>query len=350
MRIAKRRHLLPRRSERLLSGFLGMGALLSVLLCPVSSDAADVVEYYALDAIGNVRLITDANGAIIERHDYYPFGEECTTGPCASNPGVGAGQARKFTGKERDTETGFDYFGARYYGSKLGRFTTVDPVFNWNGNLVKPQRWNRYASALNNPLRNVDPDGRDTIDLGIGFAQGIGNVAVGIVTAPVALVTNPGNVAGGIAQNFRLLGHGLANPAEVIDTYLTLATSANDADQRALGAAFGEGSAVAALTLAPFAKSTPHIGEPYRRPSGATTLEQRAAVQGQSCVDCGTAAPRMFADHKRPLVREYYETGKINETRMRAVRSVQPQCPTCSARQGAELSRYSAAKKKELSP
>jgi len=89
-----------------------------------------------------------------------PFGEECLTGPCLANPGVGAGQPRKFTGKERDAETGLDYFGARYYGSKIGRFTTVDPVYTWKENLADPQRWNRYAYSLNNPLRYVDPNGK----------------------------------------------------------------------------------------------------------------------------------------------------------------------------------------------
>ena len=55
------------------------------------------------------------------------------------------------------------YFGARYYGSKIGRFTTVDPVYTWRENVVDPQRWNRYAYGRNNPLRFVDPDGRDAI-------------------------------------------------------------------------------------------------------------------------------------------------------------------------------------------
>lgn len=53
------------------------------------------------------------------------------------------------------------YFGARYYGSRIGRFTTVDPVYNWSANLVDPQRWNRYAYGRNNPLKYVDPDGRE---------------------------------------------------------------------------------------------------------------------------------------------------------------------------------------------
>jgi RHS repeat-associated protein len=52
------------------------------------------------------------------------------------------------------------YFGARYYRADLGRFTTVDPVYTWQENLVDPQRWNRYAYVRNNPLRYTDPDGR----------------------------------------------------------------------------------------------------------------------------------------------------------------------------------------------
>jgi hypothetical protein len=85
----------------------------------------------------------------------------------------------------------------------------------------------------------------------------------------------------------------------------------------------------------------PPITQRYQRPSGATTAAQRASVQGQPCVDCGQTAPRMVADHRLPLVREYYETGTINVIQMRDISVVQPQCPTCSAQQGAQLRVYS---------
>jgi len=141
--------------------------------------AGDVVEYYHLDAIGNVRAVTNQAGQVIERHDYLPSGEEWCPGPppkvCGS---VTPGQPKRFTGKERDPETGLDYFGARYYGSKIGRFTTVDPVYTWQENLVDPQRWNRYAYARNNPLRYVDPDGKVPIPVivaGIWAAYEIGS-------------------------------------------------------------------------------------------------------------------------------------------------------------------------------
>jgi len=100
--------------------------LWAVLTCLASPATAQLAEYYHTDFVGSVRAVTDEQKRVIERHDYLPFGEECTTGPCASNPAVGAGQDRKFTGKERDTETGLDYFGARYYGAPVGRFTSVD--------------------------------------------------------------------------------------------------------------------------------------------------------------------------------------------------------------------------------
>jgi RHS repeat-associated protein len=66
--------------------------------------------------------------------------------------------APQFTGKERDTETGDDYFGARYFRTNMGRFLTPDPLLN-SGQLWDPQSWNRYTYARNNPLNNVDPTG-----------------------------------------------------------------------------------------------------------------------------------------------------------------------------------------------
>src|SRR4029450_8490037 len=128
------------------AGFLVL-ALLGVL--GVRTSDADVIRYYHVDTLGSVRAMTAQNGTVIERHDYLPFGEECVTGPCAGNP-AGA-QPRRFTGKERDQETGLDYFGARYYGSRIARFTTVDPVLDQGAALGDPQRWNRYAHGRNKP-------------------------------------------------------------------------------------------------------------------------------------------------------------------------------------------------------
>jgi RHS repeat-associated protein len=67
-----------------------------------------------------------------------------------------------------------DYFGARYYRASSGRFATVDPLMTIKENLVDPQKWNRYAYVRNNPLRWVDPDGRElrlTGDVATAFGQ-----------------------------------------------------------------------------------------------------------------------------------------------------------------------------------
>jgi RHS repeat-associated protein len=63
------------------------------------------------------------------------------------------------TGKERDTESGNDYFGARYYASSMGRWLSPDTDFTLKRILSNPQRWNRYSYVLNDPLTRFDPDG-----------------------------------------------------------------------------------------------------------------------------------------------------------------------------------------------
>lgn len=89
------------------------------------------------------------------------------------------------------------------------------------------------------------------------------------------------------------------------------------------------------------------VSQPYKRPANATNSAQRSSVQGKPCVTCGQTAPKMVADHKKQLVQEYYETGTIDKKKMKTVEAVQPQCPSCSAKQGAEASRYSKAQKKK---
>jgi RHS repeat-associated protein len=68
----------------------------------------------------------------------------------------------KFTGKERDTETGLDYFGARYLSSAQGRWTTPDRINLTNARLVNPTNTlNKYIYGGNNPLKYIDRDGKD---------------------------------------------------------------------------------------------------------------------------------------------------------------------------------------------
>lgn len=144
-------------------GFLLPWLLLIVLGC---SSASGAVYYYHTDQLGSVRLVTDAQGHVARGHDYLPFGEEVS---------AAAGEPLGFTGKPRDTETGLDYFSARYYGSRLGRFLSVDPARE-RVDEANPRTWNRYTYANNNPLIFVDPDGKSATVIGgvTGFLAGGG--------------------------------------------------------------------------------------------------------------------------------------------------------------------------------
>jgi RHS repeat-associated protein len=143
------------------------------------------IHWLVTDQLGTPRMTFDESGSLtvvdqngnyvsgMTRHDYLPFGEELSANQGLRTPGLGySGDAirQKFTLKERDNETGLDYFGARYYGSTMGRFTSADPLLS-SGREEEPQSWNRYSYVLNNPLRLIDPSGLYEFDASVSEEQ-----------------------------------------------------------------------------------------------------------------------------------------------------------------------------------
>jgi RHS repeat-associated protein len=131
------------------------------------------INWLVADQLGTPRMIFDKSGSLtvtnqngnyvsgMTRHDYLPFGEELVAGQGGriTAQGYAADTIRqKFTQKERDNETGLDYFGARYYASTQGRFTSADALLS-SGIPGEPQSWNRYSYTINNPLKYLDPTG-----------------------------------------------------------------------------------------------------------------------------------------------------------------------------------------------
>lgn len=144
----------------------------------------ETLRHFHLDHLGSTRLITDANRQVVTRNTYYPFGGY-TTGA------IEGSEALQFTGHERDdlgsNDAGhLDYMHSRFYTPHLGRFLAVDPAAE-SMDPGSPQSFNRYAYAMNNPLRYRDPDGEavetpwDALNVGIGIASLTANIASGNV-------------------------------------------------------------------------------------------------------------------------------------------------------------------------
>lgn len=109
--------------------------------------------YYTPDQINSTRIVTDSTGTVVYSAAHDPYGGIQKTWVNTFDP------KRKFSDKERDGETGLDYFGARYFNSLRYRFLNVDPIFNKAGRLAIPQLLNLYAYCRNNPMTYLDPYG-----------------------------------------------------------------------------------------------------------------------------------------------------------------------------------------------
>ena len=111
-----------------------------------------IYSYYYKDHLGSITAVMDgASGTITQAQDYDAWGDICRTYSTTDTT------VNKFTGKERDQETGYDYFGARYYDSRISVWLSPDPLFE------KHMQWSPYNYVLRNPVVLIDPDGNDPI-------------------------------------------------------------------------------------------------------------------------------------------------------------------------------------------
>jgi RHS repeat-associated protein len=249
---------------------------------------------------------------------------------------------------------GLDYFGARYFSGAQGRFTGADPAL-FPHDITDPQSWNKYVYTRNNPLRYVDPDGADWQDVLKGVvnaftsnnAVGAGRIssgnddfktgqaigdAVSTVTGAVETVIGGGGEVLGVGLDATGVGAVLGVPLNVAAAGLVVHGATT--------------TAVSGVHLAQDASDATSSGQPYKRPTNATTPEQRTAVQDQPCATCGATGQKNNADHIDPLVEQHYRNGSVDQQQMRSPEAVRPQCQSCSNKQGGYLSGFSKAMKK----
>lgn len=134
-------------------------------LLAIYEAGASALRYVLTDAQGSTRAVLNANGTVMARHDYLPFGEEIAVGIGLRSSGQGFGvtdpNRQKYGLTERDDTTGLDHTWWRKYENKAGRWTSPDPL---RGTIGAPQSFNAYTYAANDPVNFVDPSGLDPQD------------------------------------------------------------------------------------------------------------------------------------------------------------------------------------------
>ncbi|MGA8782731.1 MAG: RHS repeat-associated core domain-containing protein [Terracidiphilus sp.] len=122
------------------------------------------LHFHLSDPLGTRRVQSNTYGQVEENILSLPFGDGLSEViPTGAPATADDATEHHFTGKERDTESGNDYFGARYYGSSMGRMMSPDPGWLLAVDPTNPQSWNQYAYVLNNPLRFTDPSGMECV-------------------------------------------------------------------------------------------------------------------------------------------------------------------------------------------
>ncbi len=108
-------------------------------------DRGPAVQFQLGDHLGSSNVVVDSSGGFVNREEFTPYGE--------TSFGSFAKKRYRFTGKERDEESGLNYHGARYYAPPIGRWASVDPKQH------KFPGWSPFAYSFTNPLGYIDSGG-----------------------------------------------------------------------------------------------------------------------------------------------------------------------------------------------
>jgi RHS repeat-associated protein len=260
--------------------------------------------YLSVDHLGSTRALTDgATGNVVERHDFLPFGEELSAGVGGRTAGLKYLTSpdlldirQRFTGKERDAETGLDWFETRYLSSAQGRFTSPDPLFIRYSRLADPQSLNLYAYAHNNPLKFVDPLGMEVFVTGEYTDEYLKQLNSRDKAAfQVTRNAKTGQlVAGKVTGKLTDSEKALLNAINSKDATATINTVRNDPT---VGFGQSDGPGKATVDVGDVAKFGSASNQGGITPGGSTaheTVEALMTAQGMSVRDAHMAVGQLF--------------------------------------------------------
>ena len=156
--------------NRTFADCLGMGAevdgkydLYKVVIRETERDEKEPAFYYHSDHLGSAAYLTNDDGKVTQALNYLPYGEDWVDVRYDLDPRLGQ---YTFNGKEKDHESGFHYYGARYYWSELlTGWLSVDPMIDKYPNISS------YAYCAWNPIKAIDPNGMDSVHTPNGMAN-----------------------------------------------------------------------------------------------------------------------------------------------------------------------------------
>ena len=342
---------------------------------PSETGASGSIRWLVPDHLGTPRIIVDQTGSLagIRRHDYLPFGEELFAGTGGRTAAMGYaadGIRQQFTSKERDVETGLDYFLARYYSSVQGRFTSpdefsggADQLFAFTAtasanptfyaDLGLPQSLNKYHYALNNPLRYVDPDGHNPCCLLVHeesmrtFFEGAGDFGTGVLKTGANTWNGMGNFTKEFIGGTPIEPYQPTSKAEAAGMIIADRVSffvgfligrpnvggvvIAETKTTAMAAAQVGNATKPVSTLKPGPFATESI--PARGPERIWNASEKAfAASPGRCHTCGTTTS---GTKNGSWVLDHQPASKLNLSK--ATQELFKQCLPCSRRQGGEV-------------
>jgi len=158
-----------------------------------AQSTALTIRFYHQDHLGSSSVLTDSNGQLVEESAFFPFG----TPRNEFQPRL-VHEDYEFTQKERDKESGLQYFEARYLHGTFARFIRVDPtaILLTPQMLSNPQELDTLSYCGSNPLSRTDVTGLSSKDLS---SYGCWAIAGGVAAIAFAIPTAGTSLAGGLA-------------------------------------------------------------------------------------------------------------------------------------------------------